>query len=489
MLTVKVEAVKEIPLSRYTFAANLISFYYFRASNHKRIFKVKTNNKNSNSNHGRRGKLWRMLLFQIQYYPMVKKILLHLLTFAIRKRFLKVKRGIQVLQYLWERADYLKRLDVSPLTIVTTITTTTTTSNNSNNPPLLLPASSSRHEDKISGNLLCPSPAVIFRGRLLTTPQKLVSLVGGTSFKPLRSEPSMITPIRTSLVAKKIVHERLNSNFGKGVENSLLSFKNQKVTTTTPSVTGSAVTGVATIVLPPPPLPLVKDTKKRPQRIIKSSSLLSPFSSKSTPNVPPPLPPPASSSVIKLVNNRQLSEEAELSRITQQNTKLNSGYKSCEITLSDVIREWNRPASPSNKFSKNSTTKTKWADLRKARHLTQKAWEDIHAEAASPKEKRIKWNHLVEFIDEPDEIKDIQKHSVPTKSALLLRPQPLSEPTGSSLSSSSSSSSSSSHQDNPFTINSNFEKIPITVQRVLYFSEIQSSKPRKTPTKRKKVYK
>jgi hypothetical protein len=356
-----------------------------------------------------------MLLCQVKYYPLVKKILSYLLASGIRRRFNRIRRGVIVLQSLWRRQRH-SHVNID----------------------------SSDDEEIIEefGDFLCPSPAVIFKGTLLTTPRRIPN-TNSIGLAPLRSAPSIATPVRTSKGATRIVQERLET-FLLQTPTKQSTPSSAKIKLNPPSPHHTQVHSTT--------IPSNSSSRRKAQRVIRNASK-SPADDK-TSSTNPALTPTTPTA------KRSISDEAELAKITQQNTRANSGYQTLEITVTDLILDKSRPPSPSNTFCKTSASKRKWADLERARHLTQRAWEEIHSEK-SPKERRIKWNPQVEFIDEPDIVLPAYQ--------VLQQPSPIRPAIKATI-----------EPDAP----SLQTKVPLIVQRILYLSEIEPKK--KTPSKRNK---
>ncbi|PJF18172.1 hypothetical protein PSACC_02026 [Paramicrosporidium saccamoebae] len=302
-------------------------------------------------------------------------------------------------------------------------------------------------------NFLCPSPAVHFRGNLLTTPKRRA--LKGSIVAGIRAGSSMATPVRTRKSTTELMSNisgmRTNESIAKLTSSTLEANKPAPVTAPAPAqvsapptaqVSDSTVPQVPQVLqVPQVHCPTPIHDKKKAQRVVKKF-------------VAAPQAVPV----------RQISDDAELAKLTQQNTLQNSGYANCEIVVTDLIREIDRPESPSSRFAKSAAVaKRKWADQHKARGITQKAWLDLFNEK-SPRDRRIKWDRQVHFIDEPDEPLFLgpDRPSAPTVLRLTCAPPP------------------------PENVS---RKAPLTVQRILYLAEIQPPIPKKTPAKRGKNHK
>lgn len=159
---------------------------------------------------------------------------------------------------------------------------------------------------------------------------------------------------------------------------------------------------------------------------------------------------------------RGLSEEAELARATAVNTRLNSGYQTCLLTFTDVILPHHRPESPSNRFAKSTETKRKWTDPHHAREMTLQQWTEQLKKEKSPRKRKIKWNHHINFIDEADnpfDPSDLIEARV-AKCALRKAPQSTIEKAV-----------------------DNIDKSHVSVQRILYAPDLEPVKPKKAPKK------
>lgn len=330
------------PLLQHATAVNLICFYYLRSKRRLLILPPwKRGGRRERRAH-------QMLLCQIQYYPLIKRTLSYLLTMAVRRRFQKVKRGIHLLLARW-------RQRLGP-----------TNSDDDFAPPL---------------DYLCPSPMVSFRGKPLSTPirhRKRLEADEALTLT-LRKAPLVNTPLTTRMGAARVFDEYSHDLLALDDRGSLLGTPvrtRPKLEVSTPSTTLGNVK---------------KDPKKRPQRIIKKNSV--------------PASNPTVSSLITSAQTQQpmearkLSSEAELASVTISNTRANSAYQACELSIQDVIRAGERPVSPSNRFSKSlAAAQRKWTDLAKARDLTQRQWERVLSEEKSPRKRKIKWSARVSFI-------------------------------------------------------------------------------------------
>lgn len=402
---------------------NLITFYYLRS---KRPFTFRK----LNSSESRARKI---LLYQIRYFPLVKQVLSYILAVTMRRRFLRLRLGIRRLQCLWRRkvkmASMAKMANMAKMAkmadMANTVNVTNIVKSHINH---TIYANQPESEDELIAkefdecDFLCPSPAVMFRGELLTTPCSKGIRVGGL-VNSIRTAPSMATPVRTRKSTVQLV------------DHQLLALS--------PMVTPSLPIPPTTS-LPSTPLPTAS---RRAQRVIR----------KGIPSTTISLP------------LRQISDEAELAKITQQNTLNNTGYTTCDIVVQDVVRECDRPESPSNRFCKSAAVaKRKWADLNRGRDLAQKAWSELHrGSSKSPKNRRIRWDSQVYFIDEPEVIEsteEVIRRVRPTRGALSFR-----------------------QSEDPFSSGeSSSVKNTQTVQRILYLSEIEPAKLKRTPIKRGK---
>lgn len=316
----------------------------------------------------------KVMLYQIVFYPMVKKILSLLMMALIRKRFLRVKDGTVQLQKVWklrmlrhsqnQARHVLGELNIGDSSIPAT--------------PI-----------RLGGPILAPSPAVYFRGSLLTSP----------------SVPRSVSPYPPKL-SLRYFRSIVSSSFQSFDEylQDVLQRKSKSMAKDPPLTSLVKRIGVKT------------PTKEKASGGQDSPTRATPLSGakrivlKANPQNGPPT----------VTLHRALSEEVELSKLTQQNTAMNSGYKSSEIIFEDEFRREPRPPSPSNRFAKDNGARRKWADIDQARLETQRQWVELHGRNQSPvlaavnKLKAVRWSKYVHFIDEYAEADD-ETHGFPTR--------------------------------------------------------------------------
>lgn len=359
---------------RQVCAANLICFYYLRCKKQLSPLKPwRRGNRQERHTH-------RILLCQIRYYPLIKRALSYILSAAIRRRFVKIRRGIAVLVGCWRR-HRLPKQDPKE-------------------------GSESDEEETNRGlDYLCPSPLVTFRGRALSTPLRPRKRLESDEAlaAPLRKAPLVHTPLTTRTGAFRFVDEYsqdlLPDHHHHHNDNHEPSQPGTPLGTPPKREAPDPIT-----VAEPVALSVIPDThkvrpscaKKRAQRVVRRN----PRTSSATPSASHA--PPSSCNAGNPA--RKLSEEAELASLTIQNTRTNSVYSTCELAFKDVIRKGERPASPSNRFAKSlAAAQRKWADLSRARDLTQRQWEQLLLEEKSPRKRKIKWSSHVSFIDDAED--------------------------------------------------------------------------------------
>lgn len=237
-----------------------------------------------------------------------------------------------------------------------------------------------------------PSPAVHFRGHLITTPtpRSNDNEVIKSLERPVASLCSIPdTPLKKGKGTMRLVQELLSEDtqgvgigFGR-VGGPPSNFQDSEVLPKATCRLSLAMPGAD-------PSPT---QKRRPQRVIRSSSSAT---SKS------PNPSATSSTSITSVGSaRPLSDEAELAKLTQQNTRLNAGYQHCDLVYQEIVRDGARPPSPSRHFNIFHAPKRKWNSPAQARQVTKQAWGELmEANKTSPKYRCIQWQPDITFIDE-----------------------------------------------------------------------------------------
>lgn len=369
-------------------AANLISFYYGCFSSRSREAGLIVLDK----------KTRKTLLFQICFYPLVRRILAHLLMFTIRRRFKVARAGFILLGYLWRRRAarcslleaHSARMPACAKRELAAPQPRPPPSSHAHALAALPPTSSSP-----------PLPPVFFRGNLLSTPLRGLGPAQTADRAPAqRKTPATAAPPRS--IVQRRTAEMLKAS---------------------------------------------ASSAKKAKRIVSSTA-------------PPPqhARPRAGE---QAVAPRKISDEAELLRITQGNTRANSGYTHASITYKDVIVRGDRPASPSHQFAKETAASKRWADLPSAHRQIQEEWER-KISAPSPTKRRIQWAQRVFFIEGFAGAGAAATENDPPDRApkgILARPSlpPGGDPPAASAA----------------------HRLPVPVQRTLYVGDMRSARPKK----------
>lgn len=368
-------------------AAGLLQFYYWRFR-----FKVPGGTGRlsgpGDKTFRRRRKL---LLAQIRVYPLLKRLLAFILAAVIRRRFSRAKRLAQTLTVLWKRRG---RSDGC------------------------LDAGEGEEDDSGDGRgcesegepsvqsmaadggaYLCPSPVVLLRGTVITTPK---TKRGGGGVKslagvpPLRVAPSFATPIKARTATRDLL---IHQSEAYAAESPLATpsrpVREVDLRAAIRSTTSAVPKEIVSPIPMPPPQSLVATSAPRgkgPRRVLKrrvDDSAGAPVSSG------------VSASAAEGRPKRLVCEDLEWSRLTEKNTRANSGYKTCDLAYRDVVIPRERPESPSSKFSKTAAVaQRKWANIDQGRILTQRHWHALLNGERSPRVRRIRWHGEVHFIDD-----------------------------------------------------------------------------------------
>lgn len=300
-----------------------------------------------------------------------------------------------------------------------------------------------------------PSPAVHFRGRLITTPRSS----GGEVLKSLNGPMASLcgvpdTPLRRDKGTMRLIQELLREEEAQGLEvgsgrvGGPLS--NPQNSATLPKVAYLPLSMPSATSSPP-------TRRRRPQRVMRGGSLVAAKS-------PNPSITTSSASITPVCGlTRPLSDEAELAKLTQQNTRLNAGYQHCDLVYQEIIRDGARPPSPSRHFNIFHAPKRKWSSPARARQVTKQAWgELLEANKTSPKYRCIQWQPDITFIDESVEGLHLELEASRREHE---RPKPVVKPTSSEAKPTRGKNVKNEVRDR------------ITVQRIMYKAELPPTPP------------
>lgn len=398
---------KEVQLKKEKFAAEFISFFFVRFMRRQVLAASSSNlvlvpkRKASKISYER-----RVHLFQIRYFPAIKKIITHIYAATIRRRFLMLRSlavGIQVVfrRFLYKSGqasslDCIHRLSLNSYEIkmieidlsmekseidamhldqTEKNQTQDLIINNSKNPPNYSDVCTV--QDKVSFS----------SDNLNSVNQKIID---SASFRVKESDAETININHQPEDNEVFLSNRLRSSIEIFDENSLEA-KLQK------------------------PFSSVDESKFTPKSLnlrCQSENM----AIDGCENIPKSYPSDihkTDAGEDKKPNSiiRPLSNQAELDRLTFKNTRLNGGYKRVRIRKTNHVVVGEPPISPSDSFIKSNGRRRKWADFASASESISRQWKIFSATLNNVRDtkdgiRRVHWapNIMVasySSIDEP----------------------------------------------------------------------------------------